>query len=665
MCVMSERLRQAYEFGPFRVDVDERVLRRGSEVIPLRPKVFDTLLVLVRHGDHVVPKEDLLKAVWPDSFVEEGSLTQNISSLRKVLEGAEDGRKYIETVPKRGYRFVAAVREVTGGRAAKSPDDVSHEPAADGEEVEPAATSSGSSDSSEQASGEARDPAAARRRGRRFYALCAALILLASALTVLLARRLRDGEVEPPRSVAVLPFKVIGGDGNDLDGLGMSDAIALKLGGLQSPTILPSSSVFKYAGHDVEARAAGRELGVEAVLEGAVQRAGDRVRVTSQLVGVGDGRVLWSGKFDAQRNDIFSVQDSISEQVAEAILPRLTTVERDRLAKQYTRDTEAYQAYMTGVYFWNKRSKQDVTKAIDYFQQAIQKDPNYALAYAGLSDCYYLSVINLYDIIPPAEASVKEEASAFKALELDHTLSQAHLAMASVKMLHRDYDGADAEYARAIELSPNFAIARVRYAYFMFYGRRLGEAIPQLRRAQELDPVSPLTNGALGFMLTMARQSDEAVKYCRRALELDPSVISGHYNLGQALLQKGQFDEAIAEFLAMPDSQRLDSLQSLAYAYAAAGRKADAERALAELVRLHELGTERERQIVTPYNIALVYGALGDRDDAFLWIEKQRLNPISISALKYDSQLDVLRADPRFGAFLRRHNLEDLLDDSH
>ncbi len=656
---MSERLRHYYEFGPFRIDVDERVLRRDSEVIPLRPKVFDTLLVLVSHGDHVVPKEDLLKAVWPDSFVEEGSLTQNISSLRKVLEGAEDGRKYIETVPKRGYRFIADVREVLGERALESADAVSGAPAAGGEEAGPPAASS---ESSEQASSAPRGPAAAKRRARRFYAL---FILSASALTLLLALHLRDDKTEQPRSVAVLPFKIIGGDGADLTGLGMSDAIALKLGGLKSPTVLPSSSVFKYAGREVDARAAGRELGVEAVLEGAVQRAGDRVRVTSQLVGVRDGRVLWSGKFDAWRNDIFSVQDSISEQVAEAIMPRLTTGERDRLAKQYTRDTEAYQAYMTGVYFWNKRSKPDLTKAIDYFQQAIRKDPNYALAYAGLSDCYNLSLANFYDIVPPAEAAVKEEAAAFKALELDDTLAEAHLTMASVRTMHRDYDGANDEYRRAIELSPNFAIARVRYAYFMFYGMRLGEAIPQLRRAQELDPVSPLTNGALGFMLTMARQSDEAVKYCRRALELDPFVISGHYNLGQALLQKGQFDEAIAEFQLMPDSQRLDSLQSLAYAYAAAGRKADSERTLAELLRLHERGTERERQMVTPYNIALVYAALGDRDDAFLWIEKQRLNPITISALKYDPQMDVLRADPRFGKFLRRHNLEGLLDDSH
>lgn len=656
---MGEHLRSRYEFDEFSVDEEERVLRRGPEVVPLKPKVFDTLLLLLRYGGHVVAKEEMMRVLWPDSFVEEGSLTQNISSLRKVLEEGGGSRgKYVETIPKRGYRFVAEVRHVrVGVEAADKVPDVAATP----EEWPPE-----SSMPQQVATGVApRVPASARRRGWRFYFLSAAALVFVAGAVALAFRYARgfgsDAVGEPPASVAVLPFKTIGGEGDaELAGLGMADAVALKLGTLQHPTVLPASAVFKYARSMPDARTAGQELGVDAVLDGTVQRAGERVRVTAQLVRVRDGRVLWSGKFDARYGDIFDMQDSISEQVAEAVVPRLTADERERLAKNYTQDTEAYQAYMTGVYFWGKRSREDIVRAIGYFQQAIEHDPRYALAYAGLSDCYNLSLANYYEIVPAEEARQRMEESAHKALEIDDTLAQSHFAMAAVKEMQRDYEGAYAEYNRAIELSPSFAIARVRYSYFLYYSGRLNRALAQMRRAQELDPVSPITNGALCYMLTMARQYDEGLKYCRRAMEIDPSIISGHYNLGQAYLQKGEFDKAIAEFQAMPESQRLDSVQALAYTYAMAGRRGDAEHALAELLRLNEQGPTRAR--VKPYNIALVYAALGDKNVAFALIEKQTLTPDLIAALKYDPQLDALRADPRFASYLRRHNLGRLLE---
>lgn len=657
---MGEHLRSRYEFDEFSVDEEERVLRRGPEVVPLKPKVFDTLLLLLRHGGHVVAKEEMMRVLWPDSFVEEGSLTQNISSLRKVLEeGGGSRRKYVETIPKRGYRFVAEVRHVWVG--AGTADDVPDTAAAlQGRPPE-------SSTPKQVTTGVVpRVPTSARRRGWRFYALSAAALVFVAGAVVWYARGFGSGAAgEPPASVAVLPFKTIGGEGDaELAGLGMADAVALKLGTLQHPTVLPASAVFKYARGVPDARAAGQELGVDAVLDGTVQRAGERVRVTAQLVRVRDGRVLWSGKFDARYGNIFDMQDSISEQVAEAVVPRLTADERVRLAKNYTQDTEAYQAYMTGVYFWGKRSREDLVRAIDYFQQAIQHDPRYALAYAGLSDCYNLSLANYYEIVPAEEARRRMEESAFKALEIDDTLAQSHFAMAAVKEMHRDYESAFAEYNRAIELSPNFAIARVRYSYFLYYSGRLNRALAQMRRAQELDPVSPITNGALCFMLTQARQSDEALHYCRRAVEIDPSIISGHFNLGQAYLQKGQFDKAIDEFQAMPKSQRLDTVQAIAYTYAAAGRRGDAERALAELLRLSEDDSDHARARVKPYNIALVYAALGDSNAAFAWVEKQKITPDIIAALRYDPQLDALRADPRFASYLRRHDLGRLLEPS-
>jgi DNA-binding winged helix-turn-helix (wHTH) protein/TolB-like protein/Flp pilus assembly protein TadD len=654
---MGEGQIHFYEFGPFRLDVGEHTLRRGAETVPLNPKAFDTLLVLVRAGGRVVLKEELMKAVWPDSYVEEGSLTNNVSVLRKALEGTGEGRKYIETVPRRGYRFIAEARERfdEGDAAGSEGDSGVQESAAPSEPLDPPHAAAASPHSPYA-------PKAAGRRGWKFYLLSAGVIaLVATTLSLLLSRQRAAALDDLPKSVAVLPFKSIGGDGDlELAGLGMANAIALKIGGLQRPTVLPANSVFRYAGHETDARAAGRELGVDAVLDGAVQRSGEAMRVTAQLIRVGDGKVLWSGKFDARYGDIFAVQDSISEQVAEAITPRLTSVERERLAKQPTRNTEAYQAYTLGVFFWSKRSKEDLVKAIDYFRQAIALDPNYALAYAKLSDCYHLSLANYFEIVPAEQARESELAAAVKAMELDETSADSHIAMATVKEWRRDYRGAESEYRRAIELDPNSSIARVRYAYFLYYSRRLDEALPLMRRAQELDPASPITTGALGFMLLMARRYDEAITYSQRSLELDSSIISGRYNLGAAYVMKGQFDEAVAEFQRVPEYQRLDALQALGSTYALARRRSDALKVLEKLIQLKEHGSDRERRLVLAYNIALIYSELGDNDDAFKWLDRQELNPMVIASLKYDAQLDILRADPRFAEFLRRNGLADL-----
>jgi DNA-binding winged helix-turn-helix (wHTH) protein/TolB-like protein/tetratricopeptide (TPR) repeat protein len=654
MCVvMGGRRIHYYEFGPFRVDVYERTLLREGETVPILPKAFDTLLVLLRNSGHLVPKEDLLKAVWPESFVEEGNLTQNISLIRKALEGGDEGRRYIETVPRCGYRFAAEVITVSGEEGAAAPL----------EEV------------TEQSRPTSPPPAVAQRRprgrlrgasrGGKFYVLGAVMLLLAVSAILLLTRGRNTDPGGRPKSLAVLPFKVIGGNGTDeFDGLGMANTLALKLGGLQGPTVLPASSVFKYAGRDVDAREVGRELGVDAVLVGAIQRADDRMRVTAQLVRVRDGRVIWSSTFDTLYGEIFAVQDSISERVAEAVTPRLTDGERRRLAKQPTRNTEAYQAYMTGLYFWSKRSKEGIAKAINYFQQAIAKDPDYAPAYAGLSDCYHLSLEYSYDILPTDEAAEKQRAAAEKAVELDDTAAQSHMAMASVKTMREDNDGGGEEYRRAIELDPNLAVARVRYAYLLYYTGHLDEALPQMRRAQELDPVSPVTNGALGYMLRMARRYDDSVKYLRRALELDPLITSGRYNLGEAYLQEGQLDEALAEFQKVPEGQRLDALQAIGYTHASAGRRADAEKILAELTKIYRSGRNRGRLLGLCFNIALIYAELGDKNSAFLWLEKETINPVTVAELRYNPQMDSLRADPRFAEFLRRHDLAALLDNS-
>jgi DNA-binding winged helix-turn-helix (wHTH) protein/TolB-like protein/Tfp pilus assembly protein PilF len=661
---MSKQTKYFYEFGAFRLDVSEKCLRRGDELVPLTPKVFETLLMLVEHNGHVLGKVELMESLWPDSFVEEGSLAQNISLLRKALSENGSGCKYIETVPKRGYRFVADVSEVRWDEAAQTPHDhrdVRHmSGAAEAQPEAVPAAPAGSNHHVPRVGGQT----VARRHRYLFGA--GALLLVAAAVMVYLHGRAGGGAMlgVPLKSIAVLPFKSLDAHGeDDQSGLGMADALVLKLSGLRQPRVLPTSTVFQYTWRKLDALTIGRELGVDAVLDGTIQRTGDGVRVTAQLISLrDDGRVLWAGKFDQPSRDIFTVQDAISEQVAAALTPQLTAGERDHLAKQYTQNVEAYQAYMTGVYFWNKRTKEGVTKAIEYFRLAIGLDPNYALAYAGLSDCYNLSIYNYYDIVPATEASEQRDAAAQKAMALDDSLAEAHLAMATSKLVRSDYEGANSEYRIAVELNPNSAITRVRYAYFLLYSLRLDTALAQMRQAQQLDPISPITNGALGYMLTQARQYDEAVKYCRRALELDPNVISGHFNLGEAYVQQRQYDAAIAEFRLMSEEQSPERLQALAYTYAAAGRRREAEVALATLRQLSAQGPADARTRIPPYNIALVYAALDDIDAAFAWLEQEKVSSMTATLLKYDPQLDPLRTDSRFTDYLRRHHLEAVLE---
>ena len=651
---MSRQVTYFYDFGPFHLDVTERVLLRDTEVVPLTPKVFDTLLVLVEAEGHLVEKGELLSTLWPDSYVEESSLTQNISLLRKALGESTNGHQFIQTVPKRGYRFVADVRKVHANGGAT--EQVLHERThtqilieeMDDRTDEPAQATSVKPLSF---------PTARGQSWRPFVLLaCAVLILTATGAYYLRTRARNNAGAAEIKTIAVLPFKTIGADGEDERlGLGMADAIILKLETLQQPVTLPTSSVFKFTERGQDPFSIGRQLSVDAVLDGTVQRAGERVRVTAQLLSIKDGRTLWAGKFDEQYGNIFALQDSISEQLASALIPRLTNDDRERLTKRQTQNPEAYQDYLTGIYFWNKRSKEGLTKAIEYFQQAINKDPNYALAYAALADCYCLNTNYSYNIVPPQDSDKAQAAAARKAIELDDTLAEAHAALAAVLVNERDRAGAYHEYQRALELNPNYATAHLRYAYFLFYANYFDDALSHMQRAQELDPVTPITNGALGFMLLMARRYDESAHYCQRALELDPNVPVVRITLGTVYEQQGKYDEAIAQYQQASTEDRLTALQAVAHAYAMSGRRAQAE------AMLPELEQAPRDSFMAAYNFALIYTALGDHAKAINWLEQAKPNAMVVAMLRYDPQLDALRADPLFAEYLRRHKLDALL----
>ncbi|HEV2706147.1 MAG TPA: winged helix-turn-helix domain-containing protein [Pyrinomonadaceae bacterium] len=633
---MNRQALHFYEFGVFRVDAQERLLYREGEVVPLTPKVFDTLLVLVQNSGHVLEKTELMQTLWPDSFVEESSLAQNISLLRKALgEGASE-RQYIETVPRRGYRFVAEVRETKREAAeatttdetaltvaAPHADDVSHAPVA-------------------------------RRRVRQVYVLMAAVLLCSAVAGFFYARAHKNRRAKTEtaaKSIAVLPFKTLGTeDETELLGLGMADALIIKLGKLPRPSVLPTGSIIKYTKRDADALAIGRELGVDAVLDGTVQRAGERVRVTAQLVRLSDGKTLWSGKFDQQYSGIFAIQDSLSEQLAAALVSELTNNDRQRLAGgRLTQNTEAYQAYLMGLYFWNRRTEENLAKAIGYLQQAVEKDADFALAHAVLADCYYLCQTSGYKIVPRGEALRRADESARRALVLDDTIAEAHTAMAGVKMAYREFEEAGREFRRAIELNPNYAVARVRYGYFLFGSLRLEEAVAEMKRAQELDPASPVTNAALAFMLRMARDDDGAIKHNRRALELQPDTIGAHAGIAESYIRKGMFDEAHAEIEKVRQTEPLMAVQLRAYAFAAAGRRTEALAILSEL--------QQSDASVPPINYALIYGHLGDKEKAFEWLNKDSFSPAARALLHFDPDLDPLRDDPRYEEILRREDI--------
>jgi DNA-binding winged helix-turn-helix (wHTH) protein/TolB-like protein/Flp pilus assembly protein TadD len=635
---MIQRSLHFYEFGPFQLNATERLLQRGTEIVSLTPKVLDTLLVLVENSGHIVEKNQLMEQLWPDSYVEESSLTQNVSLLRKALSDGDVDSNYIETIPKRGYRFIAQVterHELTNGSV---PFDIA--------ELE----------LQTQAAPTFAPPVTNVQwdTSKHYVAMFAVVAVLFGVVTfVYWFRHRNDRDALGLRSIAVLPFKTIGSDTqNDLLGLGMADALIIKLSKLDQLTVLPTSSVFRYTNRDKDAAAIARDLGVDGVLDGTVQRDGESVRVTAQLIRLKDGKTVWSGKFDERYSSIFLLQDSISEQLSASLRPRVGQLEKPASKAHPTDDVEAYRSYLTGLYFWNRRTHENLPKAIHYLEQAVARDPNFAAARAILADCYYLSAEGEYRIATPEEALDRATAAVTKALEIDDSLAEAHTVKGGISMVQRQFDQAGAEFRRALELNPNYAVGHLRYGYYLFYSLKLDEALIHMRRAQELDPVSPITNGALALMLYNAHDFDGCIAYSQRAVELEPTVFAAHLNLGEAYAQKRMFREAQAAFDKAGKVDPEYVLWEKAYAFALAGQRAEALRNVAEAEKQNKTGTRMHQ------NYAQLYAALGEKDKAFAEMELMWMGRMSGAAVKYDPAFDLLRDDARFTEFLKKHSID-------
>ncbi|MBA3512916.1 MAG: protein kinase, partial [Pyrinomonadaceae bacterium] len=464
-----------------------------------------------------------------------------------------------------------------------------------------------------------------------------------------------DAWPEPIRSIAVLPFKPLVAESRDESlELGMADTLITRLSSISQIIVRPTSAVRQYIALDQDAMAAGRQLRVESVLDGNIQREGDRIRVTVRLLSVADGRTLWAGQFDEKLTNVFAVQDSISERVAGALELELTGKERELLTKRYTENAEAYQLYLKGWYFWNKRTEESLKQAIGYFNQAIDLDPNYALGYAGIAASYEL--LAAFGSIPANEAMPKAKTAAIKALEIDDTRAEAHAALARIRLNYDwDWSGAERDFKRAIKLNPNYPTGHHWYAWHLAAMERHTEAIAEMKRAQELDPLSLVINTDVGWIFYYARQYDQAIAELRKTLEMDPNFVRAHLRLGLSYLQKSMNEEAIETLQKAKglSGSSTEIVAFLGYAYAVSGMKGEAQKILTDLQE------RSRRRYVSPYYVAAIYTGLGDRDQAFNWLEKAYEERSGwLVNLEVEPMFDSLRSDPRFEDLLRRIGLK-------
>jgi len=551
---MFGQTQTTYEFGPFRVDARERQLTRDGAVVPLRPKVFDILLMLVQNSGHILTKDDVMKRVWSDTAVEEGNISRTISTLREVLGEGPREQRYIETIPWRGYRFVARVREV-----------------------------------------------------------------------------LIEEEWKRIESIAVLPFVNVSGDATiDYLADGLTDTLITRLAQLKQLRVISRNSAFRYKGREVDARAVGHELKVQALLLGRVAQTDGLLSISVELIDGRDDRHVWGGQYIRGIDEV----GTISETIVGKLTDKLRLQEDLRLSRP-PRTHESYVCYLKGRYYFNKLTPDGVEKAKEHLQQAIQKDPTYALAHAALADCYnYLAQRD------------QAKQSVVKALELDETLGEAHASLGFYRFLYDwDFAGAEASFKQALQLNPSYAEAHHWYAIYLANVGRHIEAEREARLAVELDPLSLLMNMTAALNFYLGREYDSALEQLQKVLEMEPNFLAARSVRGNALAQQGLYEEAMIEFhkvLEMlkgtPSEASVKAI--MAHVHSRWGNQREASRLLEEVT---------DSGNASPYSIAGIYTAMKDTDAAFEWLNKAyEEHDFQLVSLKVDPSLDGLRSDTRF-----------------
>jgi TolB-like protein/DNA-binding winged helix-turn-helix (wHTH) protein/Flp pilus assembly protein TadD len=634
---MVRRAKEYYEFCEFRVDVSERLLFRDGKTIPLTPKVFDTLLYLVENSGHILSKDEVMGHVWADSIVEEANLTRNISVLRKALGEGPDQLQYIETIPWRGYRFIPDVRRIGD----------------DNEELLIEEHTS-SRVVIEHESNLPETAARAERAGplSRWW-LAAILTGCVAAVTLITASILysiRGGDdtrsTGAVSSVAVLPLENLSGDpAQEYFADGMTEALINNLARLRALKVISRASVMRYKGTTKSLPEVAGELGVDAVITGSVQRSGDRVRVTAQMINATTDTHLWAREYDRELADILKLEGEIAREVAQEIHVQFTSDERMRLASARTIDPRAHEAYLLGRFHFSKNDLHHLRLAVEHFERAVALAPDFAPAYAGLSDTWVAR--GLLGTVDFRETEAPARSAALKAIELDEQLAEGHLALASVKQ-HFDWDwsGAEREIMRALELDPGSLVAHTEYAYLLANVGRFDEAIRQGRVVVQLDPLSWSAHSALGRILYRARLYDEAIPSLQKAAELEPQGLTPHYRLGDVYTQLGRYDEALSAYERVGKAMSKGGYPhaGIARLYALMGKREEAKKMVRGLKD-------------NPYIIASVHAALGDRDEAFRILEKAVAENQLMTPVKVEPPLESLHSDPRWKALLDRMNL--------
>lgn len=579
---------KVYEFSEFRLEGAQRRLLYRGQPVSLKGKILDLLLFLVEMRGQLVVKEDLMKRIWPDAIVEENNITVSMSILRKVLGEDRSRPKFIETIPRQGYRFIAGVTEVSPERPA------------------------------EVHARHATDETA-----------------------------LQD---EPIDSLAVLPLEVSSKDSNvEYLSDGITESIINILSRIPKLRVLACSTIFRFKGKEVDPQEVGLLLNVRALLMIRVMRLGETLVIRGQLVKVSDGAQLWGEQYNRGSSDILAVQDEIAKAISESLELKLSSQDKIRFIKQPTRNTEAYNLYLRGRYFWNKYSKEWVLKAIESFKEAISIDANYALAYCGMADAYF-RLSNVY--FPPREVLPKAKEAALRAVGIDDNLAEAHSSLGLVRVYYdHDWPGAEREFRRALELDPHLVSAHQRYGSYLTFMGRFDEAIKRYETALALDPFSLQINMNLATTYYLKGEYERAVNLLNETIELEPNYMPTHFLMALVHIQEKRLAEAIAEcqLIYKLDEDAFLALGFMGYAHALAGEIAEAE------TLLNILQDISLRKYVSPYSMLVIHLALGANDRVFELLEQlyEECNDWLIW-LKVSPELKGLRNDPRFKDLLGR-----------
>jgi DNA-binding winged helix-turn-helix (wHTH) protein/TolB-like protein/Tfp pilus assembly protein PilF len=634
---MNAVVHRNYVFDGFTVDLARGCLMRDGEEVKLRPKSFNALIYLVENTGRLISKEELIGAIWPDVAVTDDSLVQCLIEIRKAL--GDDAQRYIKTVRRRGYIFDAQV--AVNGHAAK-------------ERAQDAEIANTFDDVATTAHGPAVSPKAPSFfiRLRDNKRALATLLFAAAVLSVVLYRLALRGQLVSRsaefRSIAVLPFKEIGPTGEyDFLGPAMADALITKLSNAKELIVRSTSAVSLYTEPDQDSISAGREQGVDAVLDGTIQKSGSRIRVFVRLLRVKDNNVLWAETFDERLEGIFTMEDSIAQRVVEALSLHLNGGEKQRLTEHDTANVEAHRSYHSGNVYSSAHTHAGDLKAFEYYKDAVQRDPDFALAHVALARIYFEG----YSSLPRVESRQKAESELRMALELDSNLAQAHALKGDIKLNEQDYTAAERELRLAMQLGPTSRVLGSYWRYLLLMGK-YDEALAVGQRQAALDPLSPLNKGIVPYILLRAGHCDEALEGFQEVHREDPLYIPAVNNIGIAYICKGLYKEAVVELeqsVSVQDDPDRGSFATLAFAYAKSGQREKAQGMLRELKK----GSSPRYGA-----LAVIHAGLGENDRAFEYLDKAYRNRSGPPYIHLNSiPLKVLRSDARWADFTRRKGL--------